>query len=131
CEGFAINLKNTSTFSGAGTVTQEWSFGDVNNTTSTNKDESFIYPTQGTYSVTLKSDVDGCFSEKTKLVYQFAKPVVDFTAPDYAAAVCNHSEVVFPNNSTISVGTAGAYWDYGNMTNSNNTNGKGMFDEVR
>ena len=125
CMGDDVILTNTSTYGGAGSVVYNWDFGD-GSTISTNTNETHSYAAPNSYEVTLTADVAGCFSEITKTVYQFAKPVVDFTAP--SSSVCNYTEVTFPNNSIIANGTMGSYWDYGNMENSNQKDGKTTFE---
>ena len=116
CSGFDVLLTNATSYGGSGTVVYDWDFGD-GSAHSTQMNETKQYSPPGSYDVTLTSDVGGCFSKKTKTVYQFAKPVVDFTVP--SSSVCNYTEVDFSNASSIANGTMGAFWSYGDNTTSN------------
>jgi PKD repeat protein len=114
CEGEQVDLKNSTQFGGSGTVTYEWDFGDPSFGMlphSVNKDEKVLYPNSGGYKVTLKATANGCTGEKSRNVYQFAKPVADFSAP--GGSQCTNSEVQFTNLSTISIGSAGSSWTLG------------------
>lgn len=106
CEGTAVRLIN-NTIIGSGSLSYEWSLGD--NTTAVSTNVNKLYSQPGGYSVTLKATANGCSNSYTKNVYQFAKPVANFTK---AAGNCENEEFEFENNSTISLGQFGSYWDF-------------------
>ncbi|MEZ4805456.1 MAG: PKD domain-containing protein [Bacteroidia bacterium] len=116
CEGIAVNLKNGTVYGGSGTISYDWDYGDGSpiNTTTSSADIQKMYATPGGYKVTLTASADGCSNEVSKVVYQFAKPVADFTR---VSGVCLNSEFEFENNSTITLGQFGNLWDFDDAGN--------------
>lgn len=82
-----------------------WEFGD-NTTTATDTSPVHIYPSLGTYIVTLVTynSVYGC-SDSTMIQIELLQPVVNFTATD--TAICKNDTAYF--NSTVTGGSVGAY----------------------
>lgn len=85
-----------------------WDFGD--GTTSTLKDPTHIYLTEGSFLVTLKlTNNNGCvrdFSLASPILVQY--PIADFTST--LKSGCNSTSVIFSNSS---VGSSHCKWDFG------------------
>ncbi|MBC7425103.1 MAG: PKD domain-containing protein, partial [Bacteroidia bacterium] len=114
CEGTAVKFINQTTVS-SGTLTYDWNFGDAS-THLTTQNPTHLYSAAGGYKVTLTATTNGCSNAVSKNVYEFAKPKPDFVVP--VSSVCASTPVTFPNNSTIALGEAGAYWQFGDGNNS-------------
>jgi PKD repeat protein len=69
-----------------------------------------MYAAAGGYDVTLKGSANGCNAQITKRAVQFAKPVASFVVDNND---CNSKEASFKSTSTISIGTVGHVWDFG------------------
>lgn len=114
CEGDSLTFTDNSNFSG-GTPVFTWSFDDGSSPISGNLSAiKKLYAAPGVYNVTLKVDVNGCASERTKNVTQAprAKPDFSFTTND-----CHNSKVDFKNLSTgPAFGSYGSQWKLGNGT---------------
>lgn len=107
CEGIPVSFVNNTTAS-TSVPTFKWNFGD--GATSILKSPSHLYANAGGYQVKLIATANGCASEKVINAYQFAKPISNFVAP--TGQLCSGDEVQFNNTTTISGGTAGAFWDF-------------------
>lgn len=116
CFGNDLTFTNNSALPQgvSGTITYNWSFGD--NTSSTMKEPTKQYTTEGTYFVTLEASANGCVSSITKRALQFAKPEVDFVLP---TGVCQNTDAMFENTSSISIGNTGYKWTFGDGDISN------------
>jgi PKD repeat protein len=116
CFGTAVKLTNGTVYGGSGTTTYSWDYGDgsaVNNTTNA-APISKSFTTPGGYLVTLTASADGCASTVTKIVYQFAKPVANYSK---VSGSCLNSEFTFDNNSSIPLGQFGSLWDFDDAGN--------------
>jgi len=104
CQGKALTFNNTTTPSSA---IMNWNFGD--NTTSTQTNPTHKYAAPGTYSVTLKADLNGCIATKVQKVYQFDKPTANFALK---SGTCDNETFSFTNKTTITSGLVGNFWDF-------------------
>ncbi|MBL7837821.1 MAG: PKD domain-containing protein, partial [Bacteroidetes bacterium] len=121
CEGISLNFQNNSTINN-GTLNYLWEFGDGNTSIATNP--SHVYASSGEYLVKLTATTSntGCKSTFSKKVYQFPKPLAEFEVPQ--GGVCSNYEALIKNNSTIASGKQGAWWSFGDNSNSSNFEGK-------
>ncbi|MDX5320768.1 MAG: PKD domain-containing protein [Bacteroidota bacterium] len=110
CEGNALQFTNT-TLMPPGNATYTWDFGDGNSDNQQNT--SHMYGTPGFYTVTYTIEVNGCSKSVSKGVTQAPRAKVDFSH----VAICNNTEVDFTNNSTLTFGTMGYSWDFGDNMN--------------
>jgi parallel beta-helix repeat protein len=115
CENVAIRLRNGTVYGGTGATTYAWDYGDNTGTNVNNRNDLFkTYAAPGGYLVKLTATADGCSNSTQKFVYQFARPVANFTKD---AGVCLNSEFKFSNQSTISQGLFGNEWDFNDAGN--------------
>lgn len=112
CQGANVVLTN-NTIIGNGVLSYEWDMGD-NSATLTTLNVSKAYTNPGPYKVTLTATANGCTAAKTKVVYQFAKPVANFNLLE---GLCLNDQFKFVNASTISIGQFGNKWDFNDMGN--------------
>lgn len=70
--GIPVQFTNTS----KGATSYQWSFGDPNNSTSTEKDPAFTYNNGGTYTVTLKAVTSAGETTVTKQITVTGAPTV-------------------------------------------------------
>lgn len=112
CQGVAVNFAN-QTFIGNGTLSYQWNFGD-NSPIVTTVNASRSYAVAGPYQVTLTAEANGCKASKTKVAYQFAKPVASFIK---LTGNCLNDEFTFANNSVIGLGQFGNKWDFDDAGN--------------
>ena len=105
CDGGLVRFNNTT--SPLTPTTYSWDLGDGTKPTATNP--SHTYSAVGTYQVTLTATLNGCAKSITKNMYVFPKPVASYVK---AAGTCDNEEFAFTNNSTISSGLLGYYWDF-------------------
>jgi hypothetical protein len=104
CEGQNVTLTNTTVPINSNFT---WDFGDGSPTVNTvNAFKSYV---PGGYAVTLKAEKNGCASEITKNVYQFAKPVANGSL---LSGSCSNEAFKFNNTTTISNGNTGYLWDF-------------------
>jgi len=104
CEGENLTFTNKTT---PATASSKWDFGDGGTSTSANPTHK--YAKAGTYSVTLNANLNGCVASLTQRVYQFDKPTAKW---NLVSGTCDNENFVFENNSSISSGLAGSYWDF-------------------
>ncbi|MDP2175163.1 MAG: PKD domain-containing protein [Bacteroidota bacterium] len=115
CENVAIRLRNGTIYGGTGLTTYTWDYGDNTGTNVNNRNDLFkTYAAPGGYLVKLVATADGCSNSTQKFVYQFARPVANFTKD---AGVCLNSEFKFSNQSTITQGLFGNEWDFNDAGN--------------
>lgn len=108
CEGIAIDFTNTSAVYN-GMPSFIWDFGDALGTANTTT-PSYLYATNGLYTVTLAvTDSLGCTSKTTKQVTFAKKPNANFSFP---VLNCNQKKVSFTNNTVASTGV-GFTWFFG------------------
>lgn len=112
--GYQVNFTNTST----GATTYNWAFG--NGSTSILENPTFIYPSVGTYTVTLTTGNACGSSTSTQTVNIVESPTAAFTATPTAG--CNNLTVQF--NSTSAGNPATLVWQFpgGNPASSTNAN---------
>ena len=111
CEGAANPFADASIIP-AGIPTYEWNFGD-GSAISTSANPTHQYATPGNYTVTMKVTANGC-SDIASLPATYApRAVPDFTI---GAVDCNNTDVSFTDASTLSFGTKGYSWDFGDAT---------------
>jgi PKD repeat protein len=114
CAQGATAFTNISTLS-SGSMTFTWDFGDGG--TSTDKNPAHVYPSAGSYNVTLTAVSDsGCKSSITQSVNVTANPapVVKFSAQDGCSAT-----ISFTNESSVATGSITSYeWDFGDSKTS-------------
>lgn len=133
CEGNALTFRDVSTLP-TGTPSYLWDFGDgtTNNTSGT---PSKTYATPGVYSVNMTVTVNGCSHTFQRWVTQAPRARVNFTN-SVASPGCENDEVTFINSSSVSSGTIGYIWDFGDGNQSSIENPKhkysrsGTFDVI-
>lgn len=109
CTNENVVFTNTTNIPASSTNTYKWEFGDAN--TSQLDNPTHAYPSQGTYTIELKSfSTNGCEGKTTKTITIGEKPMSDFVV----SKVCAGSPSIFTNNSTISTGALNYQWDLGN-----------------
>lgn len=111
CEGESNVFTNNSTPSGA---TYMWDFGD--GSTSTSKDPKHSYASPGNFTTKLIVNVSGCRDSSSSKVSLFAKPKPNFLTNNSFG--CTNNKLGFTNKSSISAGTFGSYWDFGDGSTS-------------
>jgi PKD repeat protein len=104
CQGKSLTFNNTTTPSSA---IMNWNFGDNNTSKLANPTHKYAAP--GTYSVTLKADLNGCIATMVQKVYQFDKPTANFVLK---AGTCDNETFSFTNKTTITSGLVGSFWDF-------------------
>ena len=114
---FTVNFTDQSSKTKAGD-TYLWNFGDGN--TSTQKNPSHTYTTNGTFSVTLTITTNnGCSTVYQRANYiKIGTILIDFSASK--TNICAPTEVLFTNN-TEPAGLI-ASWDFGDGTTANGYN---------
>jgi len=107
CDGQAVSFTDSST-SATGTVNYwEWSFGD--GIKGFQQNENHIYPSVGTYNVTLLVKTDkGCLDTVIKNVEIYPSPVASFTTA--GSTFQPDEDIKFTNTST---GYIGSLWNFG------------------
>jgi len=117
--GNAFILSNSSTL-GSGSMAYLWKFGDGNSSTQTSDTHS--YATSGTYSIKLIVNSNlGCSDSIQKTVVVDPSPVSKFSVNDNTQCF-NGNNFIFSNNTSISGGSVGHYWTFGDNTSSTSKN---------
>lgn len=111
CEGAAIPFSDASVIP-AGSPSYEWNFGD-GSAMGTGATQSHQYTTPGVYEVTMKVTANGCSDEITNYVTYAPRAVPNFT---HSVPGCNSIDINFNNTSSLSSGTMGFSWDFGDNT---------------
>jgi len=116
CAGTTITFTNTSTAAET-YATYLWDFGD--NTTSTLKNPTHSYATNGTYNVKLTTTNNSICDDDSpiKTITVTAAPEADFT---YSTTACTNNSVSFTNTSIGTDGTTIYTWDFGDATPTSN-----------
>ena len=119
CQGNNTVFNNTSTVVGSTLSNYAWDFTNDGTTDNINQSPSNIYPTSGTYSVTLQvTSAQGCINTLTNTVVVNPNPKVLFMVNN----ACTGSNFVFANNSTVANGNiTQSYWSFGDGGNSTQT----------
>lgn len=107
CQGTAMPFTN-NTVSYGGNPVYTWMFGDGN--TSNVRDPRHNYSSPGVYQVTLSVNDNGCVGQKSSWVTYSPTPVADFS---FMGGSCEGDMVSFNNASSISTGSFGMLWDFG------------------
>jgi len=110
CEGSSTTFTDQSTVGTPGVInTWQWDFGDGGS--STVASPTHTYAADGSYTVTLEvTTADGCMHISTQQATVHPTPVSSFTFSD----ICESSQAVFVNTSSVSSGTiTGHDWDTG------------------
>jgi gliding motility-associated-like protein len=112
CEGNAASFTNTTTYSGSGTVSYTWSFGD--GATSTAQSPTHLYNAPGTYNVTLVTKGgNDCAQTFSRSVTIYPTPKADFSP----TVGCVSDAVSFQDMSSLSSGRIITWtWDFGDGT---------------
>ncbi len=123
CQGIPVTLGNGTIYGGTGLTSYTWNYGDGSPVYKTSSLATIYknYSVAGPYTVTLLASADGCTNSVTKSVYQFAKPVANFSK---VSGSCLNSEFSFVNTSTIALGHFGNTWNFndaGNQSSEQNT----------
>lgn len=117
CSGVDILFSNLS-ISTISSPTYLWEFGD--GTSSTNFEPVKSYATEGTYTVTLTINENGCTDDTSHIINILPDPVADF---NYSSLNCLNAPVSFTNASSISSGSIDSYfWNFGDGTTSTDEN---------
>ena len=111
CEGDPTTFTNLSSVDGNGTLDYSWQFG--NNATSIIANPTHTYPNAGTYTATLQTGHNGCFSTINQSVAVSAAPTALFTA----TTVCVGTNTSFTNLSSGG-GVLSYSWDFGDSNSS-------------
>lgn len=106
CMGDSVSFVNSSTIS-KGSITYLWDLG--NGKTSTKVNPKQKYSAAGSYKVTLTASAKGCNRTLTKNAWTFARPKAMFTEP---ITLCDKTDLVFTNKSTIATGNMGYNWSF-------------------
>ncbi len=112
CVGLVTNFQNTS----SGATSFFWDSGEGNTTTDPNP--SYTYPQPGSYNVSLiATNASGCSDTIIQPITIYPQPVADFSF----ISACPNSPVLFNNNSSVSGGTLGYFWIFGDGNTSGST----------
>lgn len=106
CEGESNVFTNNSTPSSASYM---WDFGD--GSTSSSKDPKHTYSAPGNFTAKLVVNVSGCRDSVSSKVSLFAKPKPNFNTQ--SSFGCTNNKTSFVNSSSVSAGTFGSYWSFG------------------
>jgi len=115
CTGLQVYFTDESVVNHGTLTNWQWNFGNGNIVNS--QDAKFIFPTLGSYPVSLTTTSSlGCSFTKTKQVVVNPAPVAAFgNVPS-----CNGYQVLFTDLSTLSSGNISSWhWDFGNGNTSN------------
>lgn len=119
CAGANLTFNSSGTTSGS---SLSWRFGD--NTFATAPNPVKRYNSPGNYTVTLTATQGGCSDVATKRVYQFAAPKAAFVQLN---GICDNDAFSFRNNSNISIGTYGSFWNFDDGNRSTDMNPSHLF----
>lgn len=123
CEGSSVQFTDASIIP-SGTPSYNWNFGD-GGAAGTGNNPSKAYNTPGTYMVEMMVTADGCTGKSSAYVTQAPKPVADFT---FSGGNCSGDALSFTNSSTISSGSNGYSWDFGDNSISTERNPKHTYN---
>lgn len=122
CEGYNLKFTNLTTPLTASTYV--WDFGD-NTSKDTSKNPVHKYNAQGTYTVKLTANLNGCVSTITQRAYQFEKPVAAFSK---LTGDCDNKEFTFSNTSSAKTANIGYFWNFDDGSFSTAQSPKHIFD---
>src|SRR6185437_748956 len=126
CIGQSVNFTDNSTAGGGSISTWHWSFGTGD--TSSTKNPTYTYTTNGTYSVQLVVSAGGnCRDSITKTINIHPVPVPAFTL----TANCMSDSATFTNSSTISQGNITSWlWNFGDGHTASTQNPHHLYDSL-
>jgi len=111
CEGNDLVFTNLTTPTTG--VNSSWNFGNGVNRADNSTTVRYKYARDGAYTVTLTANLNGCVASTSQRVYQFPKPKANY---DLLKGSCDNEQFEFNNKSTISTGSVGAFWNFGDAT---------------
>lgn len=110
CQSDTALFINATSLNNA-TATYNWTFGDGNGSTA--EEPAHSYAVNGNYTVTLVATSEyGCADTASQAMQVFPLPSASFSAND----ACLGDATTFLNTSSISAGTLGHAWDFGDGT---------------
>jgi gliding motility-associated-like protein len=111
------NFNNTSSISSGNIISYIWDLG--NNITSSQSNASAVYPTQGTYNVSLTATSNfGCTNTAVSSIVIHPNPAPSFSVNE----VCQGGASNFVNTSTIPSGNISSYtWNLNSQTSNVNS----------
>ncbi|MBW7867897.1 MAG: PKD domain-containing protein [Brumimicrobium sp.] len=123
CKGNQLNLNNTTSVTGNGTMTYTWDVDNNGTTDYTTQNIQHQYPNSGVYTVNLiATTADGCKDTVDHQVTVYALPIANFTA----TSVCEDDVTNLTDGSTITPvdnDVISTYaWNFGNGSTSNQQN---------
>ena len=111
CRGVNSVFLNNSTISSGAIATHSWNFGNSGVANSNFTSPNFIFPTFGTWPVTLTTTSDfGCVTQITQPATVWPRPVLGFSATPIVG--CQPLLVQFTNTSTIPAGNQIVTWNW-------------------
>ncbi len=116
CEGTALRFTDQSLVP-SGTPTYTWDFGD-GSIQGTGNAPTHLYAFPGSYTVTMTVTINGCSDSRAHFVTQAPRAVPSFTAQ----TSCNNKQAQFTNTSTLSFGSFGSDWHFGDGSTSGQKN---------
>jgi len=119
CDGSNHQFTDASYIPSIGSPNYTWTFGD-GTAGSNQSNPSHTYVATGTYLAKLHVDVNGCSSEKQRYVTLAPRAIPEFNVQ----TICNNSEAVFSDASSIAFGTYGTTYKFGDGNQSANPNSK-------
>lgn len=125
CQGSPVQFANVS--SSSGQISYQWDLG--NGFTSTDSSFSYTFGSAGFYDVTLVAiDTNNCATTELARVEVYPKPTPNFSSTE----ACLNSPTEFRNQSFVTSGsTIAAYiWNFGDQSNSNQTNPYHTYSQV-
>jgi len=122
CEGTDLVFTNQTTPTTG--VNSTWNFGNGVTRADNSTTVKYKYAKDGAYTVTLTANLNGCIASNSQRVYQFPKPKADYTL---ASGSCDNDKFEFTNKSSITSGSVGAFWDFGDATYSTDDNAVKMY----
>ena len=117
CEGTDLVFTNMTTPTAG--VNSTWNFGNGVSKADNSTTVKYKYAKDGAYTVTLTANLSGCIASSSQRVYQFPKPKADYSLDKGS---CDNDMFQFSNKTTITSGSAGAYWNFGDATYSTEDN---------
>lgn len=113
CEGSVTPFTDGSVIP-AGNPTYVWDFGD-GSAPGSGQNPTHQYLTPGVYNVSMTVTANGCSDMTTVSATYAPRAVVDFSFPNID---CNNQAIAFTNGSTLTFGTMGSYWTFGDSASS-------------
>lgn len=121
CESFTTTFTDQSTITTGNITNWSWDFGVGSMTSDTSNVQSptFVYPTSGSYTVTLTcTSSNGCSTTYTQVVTVNPLPTANFTA----ATVCIGNPTTFTDlSASVSGNVTNWVWDFGDGSPFGNT----------